>query len=64
MIKGAMRSKTMWFSFAMVVFGSVYENLPVIQSIIDPKYYGVTFMVVGVICAALRFVTSQPLEDK
>lgn len=63
-IKGAMHSKTMWFSLAMVVFGSIYENLPAVQSIIDPKYYGVMLIAIGVICAVLRFVTTQPLEDR
>jgi hypothetical protein len=58
------RSKTMWFSFALVVFGALFDNFSYLQSVIDEKYYGVILVVIGVIVAILRFVTTQPLEDK
>jgi hypothetical protein len=54
----------MWFSFALVVFGALMDNLQYLQSVIDPKYYGGIMIFIGVIVAALRFVTTQPLEDK
>jgi hypothetical protein len=63
-LKGAMHSKTMWFSLAMVVLGSVYDNFSYLQSVIDPKYYGSIFIGVGVICAVLRFYTTLPLDKK
>ena len=58
------RSKTMWFSVALVVFGALMDNFSYIQNFIDPKYYGIGYIVIGVIVAILRFVTTQPLEDK
>jgi len=58
------RSRTMWFSFALVVFGALFDNFSYVQNIIDPRYYGVSFVVIGIIVAILRFITSQPLEDK
>jgi uncharacterized membrane protein YdcZ (DUF606 family) len=58
------RSKTMWFSFALVIFGALFDNFSYLQSVIDEKYYGVILVVIGVIVAILRFVTTQPLEDK
>jgi len=58
------KSRTMWFSFALVVFGALMDNLQYLQSVIDPKYYGGIMIFIGVIVAALRFVTTQPLEDK
>jgi len=58
------RSKTMWFSFALVVFGALFDNFSYLQSVINEKYYGVILVVIGVIVAILRFVTTQPLEDK
>lgn len=58
------RSKTLWFSFALVVLGALLDNLPLLQAYIDPKYYGVGYIIIGIIVAILRFVTTQPLEDK
>jgi hypothetical protein len=52
----------MWFSLAMMVLGVVYDNFSYLQNIIDPKYYGSIFIGIGVICAVLRFYTTQPLE--
>jgi hypothetical protein len=56
------KSKTMWFSLALVVFGALLDYLPVLQSIIDPKYYGVIFSIVGVITAILRYITKEPIS--
>lgn len=56
------KSKTMWFSVALVVFGALLDNLPALQSIIDPKYYGIIITVVGVIVALLRYVTKEPIS--
>jgi len=55
------KSKTLWFSFALVVFGALMDNLPQIQSLIDPKYYGVLIIAIGIIVAVLRFLTSTPI---
>ena len=63
-MKGAMHSRTMWFSLAMVVLGSLYDNFSDIQDIINPKYYGSIFILIGVICAILRFYTTLPLDEK
>ena len=62
--KGAMHSKTMWFSLALVVLGVVYDNFSYVQNIIDPRLYGVCLIFIGIVVAVLRFVTTQPLEDK
>jgi len=58
------KSKTMWFSLALVVIGSLYDNLSYLQNVIDPKYYGIILVTVGIICAILRFYTTQPLDEK
>jgi hypothetical protein len=58
------KSKTMWFSLALVIVGSLYDNLSYLQSVIDPKYYGFTLVTIGIICAVLRFYTTQPLAEK
>jgi hypothetical protein len=61
-MKAMSRSKTLWFSVALVVFGALMDNLQYLQSVIDQKYYGGIMIFVGVIVALLRFVTTQPLD--
>ena len=56
------KSKTMWFSVALVVFGALLENLPYLQSVIEPKYYGIIFATVGIITAILRYITKEPIQ--
>ena len=58
------KSKTMWFALALVVLGFVAENFNYVQDIIDPKYYGISYMAIGVVVAILRFITTQPLSEK
>lgn len=62
--RGMMRSKTMWFSFALVILGVVYENFSYVQNIIDPRLYGVLIIAIGITVAILRFITTLPLDDK
>ena len=54
----------MWFSFALVVFGALFDNFSYVQDIIDPQYYGVCLITIGIITAVLRFLTTQPLGKK
>jgi hypothetical protein len=56
------KSRTMWFSLSLVIIGSLYENFSYLQNIIPPKYYGIIFIAIGIICVILRFVTSQPMR--
>lgn len=62
--KGAMHSKTMWFSLALVILGVVYDNFSYIENLINPRLYGVLLISIGIVVAVLRFVTTMPLEDK
>jgi hypothetical protein len=56
------KSKTMWFSLALVIFGALADNFSYVQNLIDPKYYGASFIAIGIIVAVLRFITTQPLD--
>ena len=58
------KSRTMWFSLALVIFGALFDNFSYVQSLIDPRYYGFGYIIIGVIVAILRFITTQPLEEK
>ena len=63
-MKAMAKSRTMWFSLALVIVGALYDNFSYLQNVIDPKYYGTILVSIGIICAVLRFYTTQPLEDK
>jgi len=52
----------MWFSLLLVIFGALLDNLPALQSIIDPQYYGLVLTVIGIIVAILRFITTGPIK--
>ena len=61
-MKRMTRSRTMWFSFALVIFGALFDNFTYLQSVIDPKYYGALLVAIGVIVAVLRFITTKPIK--
>jgi hypothetical protein len=54
----------MWFSFALVVLGALFDNLPTLQAYLDPQFYSYSLVVIGVCVAILRFITTQPLGKK
>lgn len=58
------RSKTMWFALLLVVLGIVYDNFSYVQNIIDPRFYGVTYIAIGIVVAVLRFLTVRPIGDR
>jgi len=63
-VKQMAKSRTMWFSLALMIVGAVYENFSYLQNVIDTKYYGIILMGIGVTCAVLRFYTTLPLDKE
>lgn len=61
---GTLRSKTMYFSLALVVLGVVQANLSIFSAYLTPENYGWFTAAVGMAVAVLRWVTSLPLEQK
>ena len=61
---GAMKSRTIWFSFALVILSALFDNLPVLQNLIDPKFYSISLVAIAVAIAILRFLTNKSLGDK
>jgi hypothetical protein len=55
-------SKTMWFSFLLVIFGALFDNFSYLQNVINEKYYGILLVGIGVIVAILRFITTEPVK--
>lgn len=61
---GALRSKTMWFSFLVISFGVINDNISYLQDHIGSKWYGYVVILIGIITGMLRWITTQPLDDK
>lgn len=59
-----MKSRTMWFSFLLVVLGALLDNFSYLQSVIDERYYGILLVSIGIVVAVLRFFTTQPINTK
>jgi len=56
------KSKTLWFSLALAIFGALYANFSYLQPFIDARYYGYGLIAIAVCTAILRTVTDKPLE--
>lgn len=55
------RSKTIWFSVALAIFGAVEANFSVLDEVLGKKAYGIAFIVISIITAVLRFYSATPL---
>ena len=61
-MKKMRHSKTMWFSLLLVVLGALFDLFPTLQAILDPKYYSISLVVIGVVVAILRSLTKEPIR--
>lgn len=57
------RSKTIWSGLSMVAL-AISQNLPLVQSTLDPKLYVWLLFFFGVLKVGLRFVTDEALGPK
>lgn len=58
------RSKTMLFAILLSVLGVVQASMDVFTPYLTPQASGIITMIIGVVVAILRVVTTQPLSDK
>jgi len=63
-IRQYLKSRTINFSLLLGVAGAVQANFEQIHALIPAKYYGLALMVIGVVVAALRVVTTTAVKDK
>lgn len=61
---GAVKSKTIWFAVVLAMLGFVQANSEQFQALLSPDAYGWVMVIVGMIVAGLRVMTSQSLADK
>ena len=61
-MKKMRHSKTMMFSLLLVILGALFDLFPTLQAILDPKYYSISLVVIGVVVAVLRYLTKEPVR--
>lgn len=59
-----LKSKTLWFSFLLTVFGAVQASWGLVDDFLSPRAAGFGALAIGVLVAVLRFITTQPLDEK
>ena len=60
----AAKSKTILFALALAVLGVVEMQAKLFAAYMTPEAFGIFNIVVGVIVAVLRVLTSVPLSEK
>lgn len=63
-IKGALRSKTMWWNVFLAVLASLELVGAHLTTLLGPQVAAVILLVGGVVNMVLRKVTTMPLADK
>jgi hypothetical protein len=63
-IKQILKSKTMLLAILLAVLGVVQASMDIFTPYISPQAMGLLTMLVGVLVAILRVVTTMPLDKK
>lgn len=61
-MKRMRQSKTMWFSLALVVLGALFDMFPTLQAILDPRFYSISLVAIGLVVAVLRYLTKESIR--
>ena len=63
-----LRSKTLWFSVLLAVLGVLEVNGSLLRGFLNPvlgeAWAGMVLLLVSVLVAVLRIVTTQPVSEK
>lgn len=63
-MKNAFKSKTIWFALALAIFGVIEMNVKYFTNYITPEFFGIFSILISVIVAVLRVLTTTPLSEK
>lgn len=58
------RSKTMLFAILLSVLGVIQASMDVFTPYLTPQASGIVTLIIGLVVAILRVVTTQPLSEK
>lgn len=59
-----LKSKTLMFSLLLAVLGVVEVSFGIFQNYLSPAVYGFSLMLISIIVAVLRVLTTLPLDEK
>ena len=63
-VKGALKSRTIWFGAAVMIGTWLSQNTDLIQSFIPDRYDELAGYFIGIMIWVLRYVTTEPLQEK
>lgn len=63
-VRGASRSRTIWFAGSMIAAGVLEQAAGVVTAVVPEEYKGIAIAVIGLMTAVLRLVTNKPLTEK
>ena len=63
-MKHALKSKTLWFALALAIFGVVEMNVKYFSNYLTPEVFGLFSILISVVVAVLRVLTTTPLSEK
>lgn len=58
------KSKTIWFAILLAVGGILEQSQSVITQLVGPQNTGLIMLLISIIVAVLRIVTTQPISAK
>jgi hypothetical protein len=64
MIITIFKSKTMMFALALAIFGVLEMNLKVFAPHLTPEFFGAFSILISIVVAVLRVLTTMPLDKK
>jgi hypothetical protein len=64
MLMTIFKSKTLMFALALAIFGVLEMNLKVFAPHLTPEFFGAFSILISMIVAILRVVTTLPLDKK
>ena len=64
MLAQMMKSKTMLFSLALAILGTLQASIGIFTAYLTPQAMGVVTMIIGMAVAVLRVLTTSSLGDK
>lgn len=63
-MKKVFKSKTLWFAFALAIFGVIEMNVKYFSNYLTPEVFGLFSIFISMIVAVLRVLTTTPLSEK
>lgn len=63
-MKHALKSKTLWFALALAIFGVIEMNVKYFSNYLTPEVFGLFSILISVVVAVLRVLTTTPLSEK